>query len=234
MQAVILAGGKGSRLRPFTVNLPKPLVPLDDIPILEVVLKQLKQSGITDIVIAVNHLANLIMAFFGDGKNMGLNITYSLEDQPLGTAGPLSGIDYLEDAFLVMNGDVLTTIDYSDLFKFHQEEGSAVTIATHTKEVNIDLGVLKRNGKEFSDYIEKPTYSFDVSMGIYIFSQKVLDYIPSGRKLDMPDLILTVKKAGEKICCYTGDYYWMDIGRVSDYEEASRLFKEKRGEFLKE
>jgi NDP-sugar pyrophosphorylase family protein len=234
MQAVILAGGKGSRLKPFTVSLPKPLVPVDDVPILEVVLKQLKKAGFTDVVIAVNHLANLIMAFFGNGQSLGLNITYSQEDKPLGTAGPLRMINELDDNFLVMNGDLLTTIDFKDLMAFHRREGCDVSIATYKKEVNIDLGVLKTDGTFFVDYIEKPTYSFDVSMGIYIFKKEILEYIPKGEKMDMPDLVLALRQADKKIRCYSGDYFWLDIGRVADYEAATQLFKERRSEFLDE
>ncbi|HYX35364.1 MAG: sugar phosphate nucleotidyltransferase [Pseudobdellovibrionaceae bacterium] len=234
MQAVILAGGKGSRLKPFTVSLPKPLVPIDDVPILEVVLKQLKRAGFTDIVLAVNHLSNLIMAFFGDGKSLGLNITYSREEYPLGTAAPLRLVDQLDDNFLVMNGDLLTTIDYAKLMDFHRSEGCDITIATYKKEVNIDLGVLKCDGKLFLDYIEKPTYSFDVSMGIYIFKKEILEYIPRDGKFDMPELVLAVRDAGKKISCFSGEYYWLDIGRVADYETANQLFKDRRSEFLPE
>ena len=234
MQAVILAGGKGSRLMPFTVSLPKPLMPIDDVPILEIVLTQLKRTGYTDVVIAVNHLANLIMAFFGDGESLGLNITYSLEGDPLGTAGPLSIIDKLDENFLVMNGDLLTTLDFAALMDFHKKDAADITIATYKKEIKIDLGVLERSGKEFINYIEKPTYSFDVSMGIYIFNRRVLDHIPLGERLDMPDLILRAQKAERNIACYSGDYYWLDIGRVADYEEATALWKKKRSEFMRE
>lgn len=234
MQAVILAGGKGSRLKPFTVSLPKPLVPIDDVPILEVVLKQLKRAGFTDIVLAVNHLSNLIMAFFGDGKSLGLNITYSREEYPLGTAAPLRLVDHLDDNFLVMNGDLLTTIDYGKLMDFHRSECCDITIATYKKEVNIDLGVLKCDGKFFLDYIEKPTYFFDVSMGIYIFKKEILEYIPRDGKFDMPELVLSVREAGKKISCFSGEYYWLDIGRVADYETANQLFRDRRSEFLPE
>ena len=141
MQAIILAGGKGSRLKPFTTSIPKPLVPIGDTPILEVVLRQLKHSGFKDVVLAVNHLAELVMAFFGNGQKIGLNISYSVEDKPLGTVGPLTLMDDLDDNFLVMNGDLLTTINYKDLFNYHLKNKNDITIATHKKEVNIDLGV---------------------------------------------------------------------------------------------
>ncbi len=232
MQAIILAGGKGTRLKPFTANFPKPLVPIGDMPILEVVLRQLKYHGFTDIVLAVNHLANLIIAFCGDGKKLGLNISYSMEDKELGTAGPLALIEKLEDNFLVMNGDLLTTINYKDLFAYHMNGHNDSTIAAYRKDVKIDLGVLEIDGDDFKNYIEKPTYCFDVSMGIYVFNKKVVDVIPKGRKMDMPELILELRKQNRKIKCYKKDYYWLDIGRVEDYENAIEIFEERKGDFL--
>ena len=232
MQAVILAGGKGSRLKPFTVNIPKPLVPIDDLPILDVVLRQLKYYGFTDIVLAVNHLAELIMAFFGNGEKLGINIRYSIEDMALGTAGPIALLDNLDDDFLVMNGDLLTTINYRDLFNYHVKSKNDVTISTYRKDVKIDLGVIELNNKSFVDYIEKPTYSFTVSMGIYVFSKAVVNYIQKGDVINMPDFIIKLKSMEKVIKCYSGDYYWLDIGRVDDYETAVTMFRERREEFL--
>lgn len=232
MQAVILAGGEGSRLRPFTTNIPKPLIPIGDLPILEVVLRQLKYQGFTDIVLAVNHLAELIMAFFGKGKKFGLNISYSVEDRVLGTAGPIALIDNLDDNFLVLNGDLLSTIDYRDLFDYHIKNKSDVTISTYKKDVKIDLGVLELNNDSLVDYIEKPTYSFTVSMGIYVFNKNVVRHIRKGEMCNMPDFILKLNSLNKAIKCYSGNYFWLDIGRVDDYEEAVMIFKERRSEFL--
>jgi NDP-sugar pyrophosphorylase family protein len=232
MQAIILAGGKGTRLKPFTTSFPKPLVPIGDMPILELVLKQLRQHGFTDVILAVNHLAELIMAFFGDGKKLGLNITYSMEDRELGTAGPLSLIERLDDDFLVMNGDVLTTIDYRNLYEYHVRNHGDATISTYRKEIKIDLGVLKIENGRFQNYIEKPTYHFDVSMGIYMFNKGVIGAIPRDQRLDMPELILKLKSLGRNILCYSGDYYWLDIGRVDDYETAVEIFSSRKKEFL--
>lgn len=232
MQAIILAGGKGTRLKPFTTNFPKPLVPVGDIPILEVVLKQLKYYGFKDIVLAVNHLAELIMAFCGDGKKLGLNISYSVEDKELGTAGPLALIEKLDENFLVMNGDLLTTINFNDLFKYHITNRNDSTISVYRKEVNIDLGVLEIEDSNLKNYIEKPTYYFDVSMGIYIFNKSVLELIPKGNKINMPELILKLKEQNKKIKCYEGDYYWLDIGRIDDYETAIDIFINREKEFL--
>ena len=232
MQAIILAGGKGTRLKPFTTNIPKPLIPIDDTPILEIILRQLKHYGVKDIVMTVSHLSELIMAFFGDGKKLGLNITYLLEETPLGTAGAIKGVKNLADDFIVMNGDLLTTIDCKKMFELHKKNKKDVTIATYKKEIKIDLGILKIEQEKLTDYIEKPTYSFDVSMGIYVFNKMVLDYISNEEKIDMPSLMLRLKSKDRNIMCYSGDYYWLDIGRAEDYEEANKIFVERRSEFI--
>lgn len=232
MQAVILAGGKGVRLRPYTVCLPKPLLPIDDIPILEVVLRQLKYFGVTDVVLSLNYLADLLMAYFGDGKKLGLNISYSIEDKVLGTVGPLSIIDGLQDNFLVMNGDLLTTLNFKDMFRYHVNNGNDASIAVYSKEVKIDLGVISSENGVFLNYIEKPTYYFDVSMGIYVFNKRVLDFIPTNNKMDLPDLIMMLKYFGKKISCYYGDHDWIDIGRFDDFEKATAVFRERRSEYL--
>jgi NDP-mannose synthase len=232
IQALILAGGKGTRLKPFTNAIPKPLMPVGDLPILEIVLRQLRRQGVTRITLAVNHLARLIEAFFGDGSRLGLDIAYSLEETPLGTAGPIRLIVALHDDFLVMNGDLLTTIDCSDLFERHKATGAVATVATFKKEVKIDLGILQIDGGRFVDYIEKPTYHFTVSMGIYAMNRRVVDYIPQGEKFDMPDLILALHRAGEKVFCYSGDYDWLDIGRLDDYEQAVMIFEANRNAYL--
>jgi NDP-sugar pyrophosphorylase family protein len=232
MQAVILAGGKGKRLYPLTAVIPKPLMPINETPILEIVLRQLKNNGFNDVIIAVNYMADLIMAIFGKGEKFGLNITYSVEDKPLGTAGPLSLIENLDDDFLVMNGDLLTTINYADLFDYHKKNNNDATISSYKKEVKIDLGVLKIEDGKFTNYIEKPTYKFDVSMGIYIFNKSTLNYLKKNEQKDMPDLMLNLKQAGKKVGCYQGDYYWLDIGRREDYEQAVEIFEQRKKDFL--
>jgi NDP-sugar pyrophosphorylase family protein len=232
MQAVILAGGKGARLRPFTNTIPKPLVPVGDLPILEIVLRQLKAAGANRIVIAVNYLARLIEAFFGSGEQLGLNIAYSTEVRPLGTAGPLRLIRDLDEDFLVLNGDLLTTINFSDLLRSHQENAAIASIATFKKSVQIDLGVIKVEGNCFKDYFEKPIYDFIVSTGMYAMNRAVLQFIPEDRKFDMPDLILALHAAGEKIHCYTGSYDWLDMGRVEDYEKALERFEANKSAYL--
>jgi len=233
MQAIILAGGKGTRLKPYTTILPKPLMPIHDIPILEVVIRQLKKAGFKKITMAVGHLAELIEAFFGNGDKWELDISYSREDVPLGTAGPLALLKDLEDTFLVMNGDVLSDLDYTDLVRFHRRQNAMATIAMYDKEVKIDLGILKTNEyHEIYDYIEKPTLSHQVSMGIYVFDKQVMNYIPEGKYFDLPDLIHALIKAKEKIVGYHFKGYWRDIGRREDYEQAVEEFEKLKSSFV--
>ncbi|MDP4091941.1 MAG: sugar phosphate nucleotidyltransferase [Bacillota bacterium] len=232
MQAIILAGGKGVRLKPFTTCIPKPLLPIDDTPILEIILKQLKNFGFTNFVLSLNYLADLLIAFFNTGEKYGIDIEYSIEESALGTAGPISIIDNLEDTFLVMNGDLLTSIDYNDLYNFHLKNENDVTISVFNKEVKIDLGVIQSENEKFLNYIEKPIYNFDVSMGIYVFNKNVVEFIPKNLKMDIPDLITLLSQNGKKIGCYRGDYDWLDIGRFDDYDKATSIFREKRGVFL--
>jgi NDP-sugar pyrophosphorylase family protein len=233
MQAIILAGGKGSRLRPFTKVMPKPLIPIaDDLSILEVILKQLKFYGFNDIILAVNHMSELLKAFFQNGESLGLNISYSKEEKFLGTAGPLSIINNLDENFLVMNGDILTTLNYKDLWDYHLDNESNITISSFRKQIKIDLGVLKTQDNNFEDYIEKPVYDFIVSMGIYVMNKSIVKLIPQNQYFDIPDLILKAKSLNNKIKLYSGDYNWLDIGRIDDYENALKIFEENRSEFL--
>jgi len=233
MQAVILAGGKGTRLRPYTTSLPKPLVPVGDYPVLEIILRQLKRSGFRDITILTGHLAELIEAYFKDGKRWGVRISYAREETSLGTAGGLALIDDLQENFLVINGDTLTTLDYNALFNFHLRKKGIATIALHKQKVNIDYGVIKMT-KEFQldGYIEKPTYPLFVSMGINVLNVRCRSYIKEGESIGMPDLMLRMKKEGEKIFCYPSDCYWLDIGRVEDYQIAQDEFKRHQKRFL--
>jgi NDP-sugar pyrophosphorylase family protein len=236
MKAVILAGGKGTRLAPYTKILPKPLMPVGDMPILEVLLRQLKQAGIKDIVITVGNLAALIRTYFLDGREFGLNITYSYEDKPLGTAGPLALVPGLEKPFFVLNGDVLTTLNFKDLLKFHRSQKAIATIAAHHRTVKIDFGVLqpKKGNFKLTDYVEKPSFEYMVSMGIYIFDPEVLCFIPKNEYLDFPDLVLKMIRAGRKVIHLPYDGYWQDLGRPGDYEQASLDFNNMRSQFLRE
>jgi len=235
MKAVVLAGGKGTRLAPYTKILPKPLMPIGDMPILEILMRQMKRSGVDEIILTVGHLAGLLRAFFQDGKHLGLTVRYSYEDQPLGTAGPLSLLDGLTDTFFVMNGDVLTTLDFRELLHTHRSTGAVATIATHIRNVHVDLGVIEVDGdNQIKGYIEKPTYNFQVSMGIYVFEPTVLQYIPHNQYLDFPDLVLRLIQAGERVMSYPFDGYWQDLGRQDDYEQAVQEFEALRPQILRE
>lgn len=235
MKAVVLAGGKGTRLAPYTKILPKPLMPIGDMPILEVMLKQMKHAGVTDVTLTVGHLANLMRTFFMDGRQLGMNISYSYEEEPLGTAGPLSLIQGLDSTFLVTNGDVLTTLDLRDLLAFHKSQGAIATIAVHKRKVRIDLGVVQWDGNNrIADYIEKPTYDYTVSMGMYVFEPDVMKFIPFNMYLDFPELVLKMIAAGEKVVGYAFDGYWMDLGRADDYAQAAEDFASMRSQFLPE
>jgi len=235
MKAIVLAGGKGTRLAPYTHILPKPLMPIDDMPILEVLLRQMKRAGVNHVVLTVGHLSSLLRAYFGTGEQWGLDISYSYEDKPLGTAGPIALVQGLDKTFLVTNGDVLTTLNLKKLIAFHKQKGGIATIAAHQRQVKIDLGVIQWDGDDrVSGYIEKPTTDYTVSMGMYIFEPRVLEYIPAGEYLDFPDLILKLLANGEKVCGYTFDGYWMDLGRPDDYAQANEDFCNMKKQFLPE
>jgi NDP-sugar pyrophosphorylase family protein len=229
---VILAGGKGTRLAPYTVAFPKPLMPLGDVPILEIVVRQLEHFGFDHVTMAVGHLSELIRAFFGDGSKYGLKIDYSREDRPLGTAGPLRRIPDLPESFLVMNGDLLTDLDYADLMRRHREQANDATIGVYRKQVKIDLGVLERDGDgRITDYKEKPTLAYEVSMGVYAFSRGVLEHVPDAY-FDFPDLVLELIRRGRPIRGYAFDGLWLDIGRADDYGKAIETFERERKRFL--
>jgi NDP-sugar pyrophosphorylase family protein len=225
MRAIILAGGKGTRLLPYTTVIPKPLMPVGERPILEIVIRQLEYDGFSRITLAVGYLAELIEAYFGNGNKYGIKIDYSKEDKPLGTIGSLSLIDGLDETFLVMNGDVLTNLDYRELIDFHQRSAAMATIATYKKEVKIDLGVLEMDdGLRLKQYTEKPTLKYDVSMGIYVFEPEILSLIEPNRYLDFPDLVLNMIKAGKNVTAFPFDGYWLDIGRHEDHARALEEF----------
>ncbi|MCX6078410.1 MAG: sugar phosphate nucleotidyltransferase [Chloroflexi bacterium] len=236
MKAIILAGGKGTRLLPYTKVIPKPLMPIGDMPILEVLVHQVKRAGVDEIILSVGHLASLLQAFFQDGTQLGTHIRYSYENIPLGTVGPLTIIPGLDQTFLVMNGDVLTDLEFSDLIAFHRESQALVTIAMHKRQVKIDLGVIQlaSNSQNVIGYIEKPTYDYQVSMGIYVFEPAALQYIPKDTYYDFPTLILELIKQGQKVAGYPFNGYWQDLGRPDDYERAIQDFDSLRSTFLKE
>jgi NDP-sugar pyrophosphorylase family protein len=230
-KAVILAGGKGSRLAPYTTVLPKPLLPVGDRAILDVVVRQLARYGFTDLTFAVGYLAHLIQAVFADGSNHGVSIDYHEERAPLGTAGALGTIEGLDETFLTMNGDVLTALDYANLHRVHREAGNLLTIATHRRVVQTDYGVIHDDGMrgethQVTGYTEKPEIPYTVSMGVYVFEPAVLEYIERDVYLDLPDLVLRLLEANEAVGHFLYEGYWLDIGRHDDYEKAIAEYEE--------
>jgi NDP-mannose synthase len=232
MKAVILAGGLGTRLKPYTTVFPKPLMPIGESPILEIIVKQLKAKGFNEITLAVGHLSELIMAFFNNGSKYGLKIEYSKEEKKLGTAGGLGLLkNKLVDDFLVMNGDVLTGLDFSEFLEFHKKTGSIATIALNRRHVDIDFGVVELDeNRTLIGYIEKPKIDYLVSMGVYAFNESILEYIPSHEYLDIPDLMKRLLSEGEKVNGFIHDGYWLDIGRPDDYikanEDIQKIYRE--------
>ncbi len=235
MRAIVLAGGKGTRLAPYTTVLPKPLMPIGEMPILEIVIRQLQKHGFDNLTLAVGYLAELLMAYCGDGSKFGVTLDYSREEQPLGTAGPIALVPNLNETFLVMNGDLLTTIDYAAMLKYHRERGALATIACYQRDVKIDLGVLDVDSDNWvANYIEKPTYHYSVSMGIYLFEPEIFKYIPANQRLDLPELVIKLMQDGKKVNVFNFDGYWLDIGRHDDYERAIEEFAVHRADFLPE
>ena len=233
VRVVILAGGKGTRLRPLTAVFPKPLVPLGERPVLEILLKRLMLAGFKKVTICTGYLSELIMAVCGDGAKYGLEIDYSKEDAPLGTAGPLGLLSDLSDPVIVMNGDLLTTLDFIGMLHYHSNTGADFTLAVYPREVKIDFGVIEMSeAGVFSGYREKPTYHFDVSMGINIVGRKALGLIEPGTYLDMPDLVLETHRSGGKVSCYREQCYWLDIGRYGRLRAGAGAFREEPGELF--
>jgi NDP-sugar pyrophosphorylase family protein len=234
LPAVILAGGKGVRLQPFTVNFPKPLVPLGDTPIIEVLIRRLINCGITDITLTLGHLAELVKAYFDNRPELTkqIRLRYVEEGTPTGTAGSIKLVPDLKGTFLVMNGDLLTDLDLNALVEFHWKKQAALTIATSKRNIKIDLGVLEYNhDHEVTAYFEKPMKSYNVSMGVYVYEPRTLKYIERGKYLDFPDLVLRLLAKGERVCAYPDRSLWLDIGRPDDYARAQDLFAEKRERF---
>jgi NDP-sugar pyrophosphorylase family protein len=226
MRAAILAGGAGTRLSPYTTVLPKPLVPIGEQPILELIVRQLARDGFTEIDFLVGHLGELIRVYFDQGASVpkDMRFRYHWEDAPLGTAGALHQIDPLTGPLLVMNGDILTTLDYGELVRFHTAQDAALTIATHAKRVQLALGVVEGNGELVDGYVEKPTLSYEVSMGIYVYTPRALEHVPPGR-FDFPDVVLALIDAGERVARFHFDGPWFDIGTRDEHEQAVEAYE---------
>jgi NDP-mannose synthase len=226
MRAAILAGGRGTRLSPYTTVLPKPLVPVGERPILELILRQLSFAGFERVDLCVAHLGELIRAYLEQSAAVpeALDVKYHWEDEPRGTAGAIRDLDSCERSMLVMNGDILTTLDYRELIRFHEEQGAALTIAAHRKDVKIDLGVIEGDdASAVTGYVEKPTLSYEVSMGIYVYSPTAVEHIPD-RHFDFPELVLALIAAGEKVAKFPFGGPWYDIGTPAEHHAADRAY----------
>jgi NDP-sugar pyrophosphorylase family protein len=234
MKAVILAGGRGTRLEPYTTVLPKPLVPIGNLPVVEILLWQLVTQGVDDITLTVGYLGELIKAYFSQRPRLmeRLRLSYVDETRPTGTAGSLALVPGLDETFLAMNGDILTTLSFKKLVEHHARERAALTIATHTKRIEIDLGVIETDaGGRVIGYREKPSLEHRVSMGIYVYEPRVLSHIERGAHLDFPDLVLKLIAAGEKVASFPSDDIWLDIGRKPDLDRALKEFQAHRAQF---
>jgi NDP-mannose synthase len=233
MRAVILAGGKGSRMRPYTLVLPKPLVPVGDRPILELILRQLASEGFRRVDLCVGHLGSLIQTYFAEKANVpeGLSLAYHWEDEPLGTAGALRQIDDLAEPFLAMNGDILTDLSYGELMRAHMASDAALTIASYQRDHQVSLGVIEHDGGVVTDYIEKPTMRYEVSMGIYAYSPRVLEHIPAGH-FDFPDVVKALLAGGEPVRTLPFDGTWFDIGTPGDHDRAVATIADAPERFL--
>lgn len=223
MRVIILAGGKGTRLRPFTTSIPKPIVPIGERAILDILISKLTRAGVKEVTLCVNHLGELIRAFCGDGSKWGIAIKYSTEQDPLGTIGPLKMIKNLPKNFLVMNGDLLTDLDFKQFYNYHLKNGALLTLAVYERKLKSDFGIVKIDESKniVLDFTEKPEQKFTVNMGIYTLKKEVMKYVPKNKPFGIDDLILTLLRRGETIKVYPYHGYWLDIGRPEDYDKAN-------------
>lgn len=228
MRAVLLAGGRGTRLRPYTTVLPKPLMPVGDKSILEILVAQLQHSGFRRLTISLGHLAHLVKAVIGNGDSWEVSVDYSIEDSPLGTAGPLALVPELNETFLVLNGDVLSNLDFDELLSFHKKQEACVTIASHKRRIDVDYGVLRRSGRLLEGYDEKPVIDYEVSMGIYVIEPRVLQYIQPNEYMDFPDLVQFLLTEGEDVAVFDFDGIWFDLGREEDFKSVQKQLPELR------
>jgi NDP-sugar pyrophosphorylase family protein len=235
MQAIILAGGKGTRLFPYTVSIPKPLIPIGDTPIIEIVLRQLSHYGFINITLALGYMSDMMQAYVGDGSKYGVSIRCSLESKPLGTIAPLKLMNDLEANFLVMNGDLLTDIDYGDLYRHHIERKAKATVATYTKKTKLQLGVLDHDDNGLIvGFREKPVLENKVSMGVYVFNRSIIEYIPDDTYFGFDSLMYAIIEKKDRAYTYPFDGRWYDIGMHEDLVTASEEFLANKNIYLHE
>jgi len=234
MDAVVLAGGRGTRLAPLTVTVPKPLLPLGDRPIIDVLISQLASAGVRRVHVCLGYLAPLMQAFLADGARWGVEIISSIEDEPLGTAGGLRLLSGLSDDFLVVNGDTLTDLDFAHMAAAHRDADAWATLFTPWIDEKVDYGVVSidTDSGALTGYEEKPRRGYHVSSGVYVLSRRILALVPAAGPFDMPDLIRAAMGQGRKVSTYRPAAYWKDIGRLDHYEAATRDFESDPGRFL--
>jgi NDP-sugar pyrophosphorylase family protein len=223
VKAVILAGGRGTRLAPLTMIVPKPLVPIGHVPVLEVLLRQLGDQGFTEAILSVDYLADLIRAYVAQRSHLTkrMQVRTVQDEVPTGTAGPLAGIEGLDETFVVLNGDVLTTLDVRELVAAHRASGAILTVATHRRSVRVPLGVLETDDDGcVVEYREKPELFYRAAMGINVYEPAALAYLERGQRLDFPDLVRKLIDAGEKVYCHETDAFWLDMGTPDEYAKA--------------
>ena len=225
MKAVILAGGEGKRLRPLTFALPKPLLPVGKKPIAHHLVEKLEKHGFKEIYLTTGYHSELVQAYFRDGRDFGVNIHYSIEKKPLGTAGPLKLIEKeLDEPFLVMNGDLYTDVKFNQIMEFHREKDADMTVCGKIHDITIPFGVLSVNEKlEITGVEEKPTIRNKIGAGMYVINPQLLELIPAGKRFDMPELIEKARKNGKKVCYYEIKDFWLDVGKVEDYEKINQM-----------
>jgi mannose-1-phosphate guanylyltransferase len=233
MKAVIQAGGRGTRLKPYTLVLPKPMMPVGAEPVIDILLKWLRRNGAKEVYITINYLGRLLKALCGDGSQWDMQITYCEEKEPLGTIGPLSLLrDNLTETFLVLNGDLITDLNLRSLVSFHKSHGGNLTVSVTKKGVHVDMGVIESDGSVITKFREKPTFEYDVSMGVYCMEPAILDDIPSGAPFGFDDLVASMLADGKPVHVYRHEGYWMDIGRPEDFAAAQKDFAEHRHKIL--
>ena len=225
VQAIIMAGGQGLRIRPLTEHIPKPMLPIGGRPLMETIVDQLRSTGIKHINIAVNHEREKIVDHFGDGQEFGVDITYSLEDRPLGTAGALGLIEEPDGTTLVINGDIFTQVDFQAMLAFHREHQADLTLAVTRYESQVPYGVVECEGVTVKGMSEKPLMTFLVNAGIYLLEPSTFKNIPSGERYDMTELIQCLIDEGRSVAAFPIHEYWIDIGQHSDYEQAQQHAK---------
>ena len=225
MEAVIQAGGKGVRLHPYTLLLPKPLMPVGDLPVIEVLIKWLRRWGVKKTYITLGYLGQLIRSFCGDGSQWDTDIVYSHEQEPLGTIGPLRLLkNQLKGSFLTLNGDLITNLNLQDLMGFHREKRGLISVAVTEKNVETDLGIIETQNGQMTGFKEKPTMKFFASTGIYCMEPEILDLIPNGVPFGFDDLMYCMLEQKLPVYIYKHDGLWLDIGREEDFRNAQKCF----------